>query len=77
MRWVSNGPTEGWNRSKRSAGRHVAKQHRPEDADTIVTCVKAFANYGFPESHAYKIRATCLASVFHRHYRRVLDGDVQ
>jgi error-prone DNA polymerase len=38
--------------------------------DTIVTCVKAFANYGFPESHAYSFALLAYASAyFIVHYR--------
>ncbi|MEO8574213.1 MAG: error-prone DNA polymerase [Pyrinomonadaceae bacterium] len=38
--------------------------------DTIVTCVKAFANYGFPESHAYSFALLSYASAYFMvHYR--------
>ena len=38
--------------------------------DTIVRCVKAFANYGFPESHAYSFALLAYASAyFIVHYR--------
>ena len=38
--------------------------------DTIVTCVKAFANYGFPESHAYSFALLAYASAYFMvHYR--------
>ena len=38
--------------------------------DTIVNCVKAFANYGFPESHAYSFALLAYASAyFIVHYR--------
>jgi error-prone DNA polymerase len=38
--------------------------------DTIVKCVKAFANYGFPESHAYSFALLAYASAyFIVHYR--------
>ena len=32
--------------------------------DTIVNCVKAFANYGFPESHAFSFALLAYASAF-------------
>jgi error-prone DNA polymerase len=38
--------------------------------DTIVNCVKAFANYGFPESHAYSFALLAYASAYFMvHYR--------
>src|SRR5688500_15969861 len=38
--------------------------------DTIVRCVKAFANYGFPESHAYSFALLAYASAYFMvHYR--------
>ena len=38
--------------------------------DTIVKCVKAFANYGFPESHAYSFALLAYASAYFMvHYR--------
>ncbi|HUR97330.1 MAG TPA: hypothetical protein VMZ26_04600, partial [Pyrinomonadaceae bacterium] len=38
--------------------------------NTIVTCVKAFANYGFPESHAYSFALLAYASAYFMvHYR--------
>ena len=38
--------------------------------DTIVQCVKAFANYGFPESHAYSFALLAYASAYFMvHYR--------
>jgi error-prone DNA polymerase len=38
--------------------------------ETIVTCVKAFANYGFPESHAFSFALLAYASAyFIVHYR--------
>src|SRR5687767_10235853 len=38
--------------------------------DTIVQCVKAFANYGFPESHAYSFALLAYSSAcFMVHYR--------
>ncbi|MFN2501355.1 MAG: DNA polymerase III subunit alpha [Pyrinomonadaceae bacterium] len=38
--------------------------------DMIVTCVKAFANYGFPESHAFSFALLAYASAyFIAHYR--------
>jgi error-prone DNA polymerase len=38
--------------------------------DTIVKCVKAFANYGFPESHAFSFALLAYASAFFMvHYR--------
>ena len=41
-----------------------------ETQDTIVRCVKAFANYGFPESHAYSFALLAYASAyFIVHYR--------
>jgi error-prone DNA polymerase len=40
--------------------------------DTIVTCVKAFANYGFPESHAFSFALLAYASAYFMvHYRAV------
>ena len=35
-----------------------------ETQDTIVNCVKAFANYGFPESHAFSFALLAYASAF-------------
>jgi error-prone DNA polymerase len=41
-----------------------------ETQDTIVRCVKAFANYGFPESHAYSFALLAYASAYFMvHYR--------
>ncbi len=38
--------------------------------DTIVNCVKAFANYGFPESHAFSFALLAYASAYFMvHYR--------
>lgn len=38
--------------------------------DTIVKCVKAFANYGFPESHAFSFALLAYASAYFMvHYR--------
>ncbi|MGI8811229.1 MAG: DNA polymerase III subunit alpha [Pyrinomonadaceae bacterium] len=38
--------------------------------ETIVTCVKAFANYGFPESHAFSFALLAYASAYFMvHYR--------
>jgi error-prone DNA polymerase len=47
--------------------------------DTIVKCVKAFANYGFPESHAFSFALLAYASAYFMvHYRAgVHDGNVQ
>ncbi|MEO7538494.1 MAG: error-prone DNA polymerase, partial [Pyrinomonadaceae bacterium] len=42
----------------------------PQVQETIVHCVKAFANYGFPESHAYSFALLAYASAyFIVHYR--------
>ena len=52
------------------ACRDDRQQHRPEDAGQIVECVKAFANYGFPESHAYSFALLAYASAYFMvHYR--------
>ncbi|MCA1608907.1 MAG: error-prone DNA polymerase, partial [Acidobacteria bacterium] len=41
-----------------------------ETQDMIVKCVKAFANYGFPESHAYSFALLAYASAYFTvHYR--------
>ncbi len=41
-----------------------------EAQDTIVKCVKAFANYGFPESHAFSFALLAYASAYFMvHYR--------
>ena len=42
----------------------------PEVQENIVACVKAFSNYGFPESHAYSFALLAYASAyFIVHYR--------
>jgi error-prone DNA polymerase len=42
----------------------------PEVQENIVNCVKAFANYGFPESHAYSFALLAYASAYFMvHYR--------
>lgn len=42
----------------------------PEVQENIVACVKAFSNYGFPESHAYSFALLAYASAYFMvHYR--------
>ncbi|MEQ1606816.1 MAG: error-prone DNA polymerase, partial [Pyrinomonadaceae bacterium] len=42
----------------------------PEIQENIVACVKAFANYGFPESHAFSFALLAYASAYFMvHYR--------
>ena len=71
MRWASNAPTARWKSISQNLRDGMTKNGIPHDVqEQIVNYTKAFANYGFPESHAFSFALLAYASAYFMvHYR--------